>query len=62
MKQYYGQFCYVAAKHCLLLKGGKQAKGFENMILRGIFWPKWMRISVEGFTVRNFVVCTFHLI
>jgi hypothetical protein len=35
-------------------------RGLENRILRGIFGPRRMRIwSVEDFTTRNFIVCTF---
>ena len=33
---------------------------FENRILRRIFGPKRMG-SGEGFTMRNFIVCTVHL-
>jgi len=36
-------------------------RGFENRIMRRIFGPK-RHVNGEGFTIRNFIVCTAGLI
>jgi hypothetical protein len=43
-------------------KGGMQAKIIFKKFLRRIFGPRGMRMgSGEGSTIRNFKVCTVHL-
>jgi hypothetical protein len=45
------------------IKGGMQARIFDNRILRGTFGPRGMRMgSGEGSTKRNFIVCSVHQI
>ena len=45
----------------LTLRGESRLRVFENRILRRIFGPTRMGIG-EGSTMRNFIVCTVHLI
>jgi len=47
----------------LTLKEEYRLRVFENRILRRIFGPKWDENGDgEGSTMRNFIVCTVHLI
>jgi hypothetical protein len=47
----------------LTLREERRLRVFENRILRDYLGPRGMRMgSGEGFTVRNFIVFTVHLI
>ena len=45
-----------------LLHNGLIQSEFKNRILRRIFGSKGMRIWSEGSTIRNFIICTVHVI
>jgi hypothetical protein len=51
----------MVVKHTLTLKEGCRLRVFENRFLRRIFGPKRAE-NGEGSTMRNFIICTVHLI
>ena len=53
----------MVMKHGLTLREESRLRVFENRILCEYLGPKGMRMgSGEGNTMRNFIVCTIHLI
>ena len=68
LKPYYSRYCRIVVLYgcetwSLTLREECKLRVFENRILRWVFGPKRMRIgSGEGSTMRNFIVCTVHLI
>jgi hypothetical protein len=53
---------YGSETWSLALRDERRLRVFENRIVRRIFGLRRMRMgSGEGFTMRNFIVCTVHL-